>query len=279
MKTIYMLDRYTNKNVMIDKVADEIVDKLKHWDKVVYQPIEATSNNKSSVWIYVGHTFDTDRKGIFQRVLEWEEKDYFDQQQKFSLDIFPFFKKLFKQNFVNSIPVTARFNIFWDQIYFYFYSEERYIFTDFVKELRQELGKNIFLFQIWARDMVRMSPGTDCIVWCNWINLCCKSTRPLPSVEIENIILQNLEWRDIERLKWRCGKLKCSIVYELELYLQESSKYPSKGTQVQVKNCDICGITTSFNIMTWDVVIKTEDWITHRIPLAQIKLKKTTWDK
>jgi hypothetical protein len=64
------------------------------------------------------------------------------------LEIFPFFKKLFKKNFANSIPVTARFHIFADQIYFYFYSEERYIFTDFVKELRQELGKNIFLFQI-----------------------------------------------------------------------------------------------------------------------------------
>lgn len=279
MKTIYVLDWYTNKNVMIDKVADEIVEKLKHGDKVVYQPIEVNSNNKSSVWIYVGHTFDTDRKGNFQRILEWEEKDYFDQQQKFSLDIFPFFKKLFKKNFANSIPVTARFNIFWDQIYFYFYSEERYIFTDFVKELRQELGKNIFLFQIWARDMVRMSPWTDCIVWCNGINLCCKSTRPLPSVEIENIILQNLEWRDIERLKWRCGKLKCSIVYELELYLQESSKYPSKWTKVQVKDCETCGITTSFNIMTGDVVIKTEDGVTHRIPLAQIKLKKPAVEK
>jgi len=34
---------------MIEKVADEIVEKLKHGDKVVYQPIEVNSNNKSSV--------------------------------------------------------------------------------------------------------------------------------------------------------------------------------------------------------------------------------------
>jgi cell fate regulator YaaT (PSP1 superfamily) len=58
--------------------------------------------------------------------------------------------------------------------------------------------------------------------------LCCKSTRALPSVEIENIVLQNLEGRDIEKLKGRCGKLKCSIMYELELYTEESKKFPHK---------------------------------------------------
>ena len=145
-----------------------------------------------------------------------------------ALDIFPLFKKLFRKSFHESIPITARFQIFADQIYFYFYSEERYVFTDFVKELRQELGKNIFLFQIGARDMVKMAPGTDCIRGCNGINLCCKSTRPLPSVEIENIIIQNLEGRDIEKLKGRCGKLKCSLVYELEMYTEEGKKFPPK---------------------------------------------------
>ncbi|MBU0626367.1 hypothetical protein KKG31_06920 [Patescibacteria group bacterium] len=130
-----------------------------------------------------------------------EDKDFFEEQQKIALEIFPIFKKLFKKYFSDSIPVTARYHIFADQIYFYFYSEERYVFSEFVKELRSLLGKNIFLFQVGARDMVKMMPGTDCIAGCNGINLCCKSTRPLPSIEIENIIIQNLEGRDIERLK------------------------------------------------------------------------------
>jgi hypothetical protein len=30
MKTIYALDWYTNKNVVIDKVSDEVFEKLKH---------------------------------------------------------------------------------------------------------------------------------------------------------------------------------------------------------------------------------------------------------
>jgi len=47
-------------------------------------------------------------------------------------------------------------------------------------------------------------------------------------VEIENIIIQNLEGRDIEKLKGRCGKLKCCLVHELELYTEESKKFPHK---------------------------------------------------
>jgi cell fate regulator YaaT (PSP1 superfamily) len=45
---------------------------------------------------------------------------------------------------------------------------------------------------------------------------------------MENLVMQNLEGRDIEKLKGRCGKLKCSLIYELETYIQESKKFPPK---------------------------------------------------
>lgn len=270
-KDIYVLDRYTNKNVLIKWVSEEQFPKLKAWDKIVYASTDQTGVSKQTVWTYLAHDIVTDRQGTFQKVLTGEDKEFFEEQQKLALDIFPLFKKLFKKNFPDSIPVTARFQIFADQIYFYFYSEERYVFTDFVKEFRQELGKNIFLFQIGARDMVKMSPGTDDIVWCNGIHLCCKSSRALPSVEIENIVLQNLEGRDIEKLKWRCGKLKCSLVYELETYVEESKKFPAKWSYVESKWCEVCGTALSFNIMNGDVTVKTKDSVIVRIPYTVIK--------
>ncbi len=231
-KVIYVLDRYTNKNVSVVWADEEAIAKMKHGDRIVYSSVDQTGVSKKTVGIYLGHEIPTEKQGTFEKVLEGEDKEFFDEQQQLALDIFPLFKKLFRKNFPSSVPVTARYQIYADQVYFYFYSEERYIFTDFVKEFRQELGKNIFLFQIGARDMVKMSPGTDCIVWCNGINLCCKSSRPLPSIEIENIIIQNLEGRDIEKLKGRCGKLKCSLIYELELYAEESKKFPPKWSYV-----------------------------------------------
>lgn len=271
---LYVLDWFTNKNIEIIKVDDQSFSTIKTWDKIVYNLEDKNNTTKLSIWINLWHEIVTDRKWTFERKLEWEDKEFFEEQQKFALDIFPLFKDLFKKNFKWSIPVTARFNIYWDQIYFYFYSEERYVFTDFVKWLREKLWKNIFLFQVWARDMVKMSPGTDHIAWCNWLNLCCKSSRALPSVEMENIILQNLEWRDIERLKWRCGKLKCSLIYELELYTEESKKYPPKWSEVDCKSCEAKWYSTSYNIMTWEVTIKTSEWETFRVPVAQLKIIK-----
>lgn len=270
-KKVFVLDRYTNKNVLITWMSEEEIQKLHHGDKIVYSAKDQKWVQQQTVGIYLWHDILTDRQGDFQKVLLWEEREFFEEQQKLALDIFPLFKKLFKKYFPDSIPVTARYQIFADQIYFYFYSEERYIFTEFVKEFRQELGKNIFLFQVGARDMIKMSPGADCIIWCNGINLCCKSTRPLPSVEIENIVLQNLEWRDIEKLKWRCGKLKCSLIYELETYIEESKKFPPKGSYVENVWCDVCGVVSSFNIMNGDVTIRTKEGVTVRIPYTTIK--------
>ena len=274
-KHAYVLDRYTNKNVLIKGMTDDAFSKLKAGSKIVYSSVDQTGVSKQTVGTYLGHEIATDRQGTFDKVLEGEDKDFFDEQQDLALDIFPLFKKLFKKNFPESIPVTARYQIFADQIYFYFYSEERYVFTDFVKEFRQELGKNIFLFQIGARDMIKMSPWTDCLIWCNGINLCCKSSRPLPSVEIENIVLQNLEWRDIEKLKWRCWKLKCSLIYELETYIEESKKFPPKWSYVETKGCEVCGTAYSFNIMNGDVSVKTKEGVTVRIPYTTIKKIKT----
>ena len=273
--SFFVLDWYTNKYVTVEAKDIAFLKDLIPGDKIVYNLLDQYWVSALSVWTYMPYQVETDRKWTFSRVLTWEEKTFFEEQQQFALKIFPLFKKKFKAAFPSSTPVTARFQIFNDQIYFYFYSEERYVFSEFVKDLRQRLDKNIFLFQIGARDMIKLSPATDCLSGCNGAQLCCKSPRPLPSVEIENIVLQNLEWRDIEKLKWRCGKLKCCLIYELDLYTEESKKYPSKWTQVCGKNPgDFCGYVSSYSIMTWDVSIKTEDWAFIRVPLAQLTVKK-----
>jgi cell fate regulator YaaT (PSP1 superfamily) len=141
---------------------------------------------------------------------------------------FPLFKKMFKAAFPGAVPITARYHMFASQRYFYFYAEQRFNFVEFIKEFRQALGWQFFLFQIGARDMIKMSPGTDHIVGCNGLNLCCKSNRPLPSIDVEDLLIQHLDGRDIERLKGRCGKLKCSLIYEVETYIEESKAYLQK---------------------------------------------------
>ena len=288
MKSVLALDRYTNKYLNINKVSPEILENLKVGDKIVYeQPDPKTGAMKLSIWTIISwgvQSGDKDKNFFsadFVRMLEWKEEEEFNTQQEIALKIFPTFKREFQEEFPNSVPVTARFQIFSDQLYFFFYSEERYVFTEFVKKFREKLWKNMFLFQVWARDMMRMSPWADGMMCSSGQCLCCKTCTMLPNIEIESVVMQNLEWRDIERLKWKCWKLKCCLLYELDLYVSESKKFPRKGSKVDMRwlyerrmdeNSDNTWVVASYNIITQDVNIKTSDGFI-RIPVEKLKGK------
>ena len=296
MKSILALDRYTNKYLNINKVSPEILENLKVGDKIVYeQPDPKTGAMKLSIWTIISwgvQSGDKDKNFFsadFVRMLKWKEEEEFNTQQEIALKIFPTFKREFQEEFPNSVPVTARFQIFSDQLYFFFYSEERYVFTEFVKKFREKLWKNMFLFQVWARDMMRMSPWADGMMCSSGQCLCCKTCTMLPNIEIESVVMQNLEWRDIERLKWKCWKLKCCLLYELDLYVSESKKFPRKGSKVDMRwlyerrmdeNSDNTWVVASYNIITQDVNIKTSDGFI-RIPVEKLKgkVKETPKDE
>jgi len=270
MKSIAVLDYFLNKNFNVSDIPDDV--EIHHWDKIAYF-LEEKWTKKESIGTAIWYPLELDRSVPFSRKLTADECMEFAKQQDFALKLFPIFKKKFKANFPWSKPITARYNPITDQLYFYFFSEERYVFGDFVKELRSEIWKNIFLFQVWARDMMRIDPNaavysvwTDC-----WMAIACQWYGPLPSVEVENIAMQWLDWRDIERLKWRCWKLKCSLLYELEIYLKESKDFPERGSSVVCPWWDQKGIVSSYNIITKEVVIKTEEWGVLRIPLSLLK--------
>lgn len=263
-----------NKNLKVVDIPDDV--ELSHWDKISYL-VEEKWNNKESIWTVIGFPLEVDRTAPFVKRLTKEDCEEFAKQQDFALKLFPIFKKKFKAKFQWSKPITARYNPVTDQLYFYFFSEERYVFGDFVKDLRDTIWKNIFLFQVWARDMMRIDPNTkDYVVGSDcWMAIACQGYWPLPSVEVENIAMQWLDWRDIERLKWRCWKLKCSLLYELEIYLNESKEFPERGSSVLCPWGEQKGIVSSYNIITKEVVIKTEEGGVLRVPLSLLKEKNT----
>jgi len=272
MKVIFVLDWYTSKYLRVNWVDDNSFERLTWGDKVVYG-VKNNDRVSSSVWIYLWYDIRSDRDAQFERILEKKDKEYFDDQQKYALDIFPIFKETFKKSFPSSRPITARYQIYSHQVYFYFYSDERYVFWDYVKRLREKIWKNIFLFQVGARDMVRLSPSAKNFLTIDGRPLDAINSWPLPSVPMENIMLQNLDWRDVERLKWPSGKLKESISYETELYLEESKKYPIRWSSVKLKALGISGICLSFNIMSWDVTVKTDKHEIYRVPVEQLEFQ------
>lgn len=268
-KTIYILDRYTNKNFSMTAPADQ---DFALGEKLIFEQIWWDGKKTTSIGTYIGDKYTTiDRAVTYVDRLNSDEITDFDDMQKKAREKFPLFKTMFKEAFPDAIPVTARYHMFVRQWYFYFYGEKRYNFVEFIKSFREELGAQFFLFQIGARDMVKMSPGTDHIIGCNGHNLCCKSNRPLPSIDVEALLVQHLDGRDVERLKWRCGKLKCSLIYEVETYVIESKKFPSKWSTIDMNNCEQCGMVTNFNIMTGKIDVQLDDGMRVQIDLAEVK--------
>ena len=167
MPNIHILDWYTNKYVKVKEVTENEKEKIKAWDKIVYEG-EENWRKKLSIGSFLWYSVETDREGYFLRTLDGEEKTFFQEQQKEALSYFPSFKKDFKSTFEWSMPVTARYQIFSRQIYFYFYSEQRYQFGDFVKNFQQKVGAGIFFFQIGARDIHKTQSSVSSDAWHGW---------------------------------------------------------------------------------------------------------------
>ncbi len=255
-KAIYILDRYTSKNFKLEVGSQE---EFVLNEKLVFYA-DKEKDAIPSIGMYIGEKFSSiQREWIYDRRLTSKEGEEFDSTQKKAREHFPLFKKLFKKNFPDATPVTARYHIFSHQCYFYFYAEHRLDFKNFIMEFRQQFPGRFFFYQVDARNMIKMSPATDYMLWIDGRPLPCKSNLPLPNVEVDDILIQHLEGRDIERLKWLSGKLKCSLSYELDTYIEESKYFPQRGTRVSTDLGDREGVVTDFNIMTRMITLKTDE--------------------
>lgn len=268
MKYIYVLDRLINKPIRLT-VQNEKDSNLSftYWEKILYKNSE---NEDYFVWTYLWYPCDSLKNWIYIWRLNDKQNQQFQQQQQKAKDVFELFKREFKSTFPDSIPVTARIDFSGNVAYFYFYAENRFDFVWFLKEFRKKLGYNFFLFQIWARDRIRMSPGADDIYWTCWYKICCKSGKcPLPTVDADNITTQNLENRWIEKMKWRCWKLKCCLNYEKKIYSSEWSEYPKKWDEFKIngKSMRCCW----FNIMNWEIIVKNSDDEISKIDIKEYK--------
>jgi len=189
MQTIYLLDRLISKHVAVRDVPDHVSFGV--GEKVIYLNKE---DNKKYIGINVGYELAADKDGSYVGALAGKIDEQFQQHQARALEYYKLFKQQFGSQFKGAIPITARSDLNGNIIYFYFYSEDRYNFAEFVKAFRQQLPCQFFIYQVGARDMMRLSPhAKDYLAACGCGPLGCCSLGKLPSVEMDNIALQSLE--------------------------------------------------------------------------------------
>ncbi|MEK7167897.1 MAG: regulatory iron-sulfur-containing complex subunit RicT [Patescibacteria group bacterium] len=114
-----------------------------------------------------------------------------------------------------------------------FIADGRVDFRDLVKELTRHFQKLVRLHQLGVRDEAKISGDVGS---CG-LGLCCRGhLKKLGSVTSELAEQQQVAHRGSERLSGVCGRLKCCLAYEKELYEGIIKKLPAVGTRVKTKH-------------------------------------------
>lgn len=140
-----------------------------------------------------------------------------------------------------------------NQLVVYFAAEGRVDFRALVADLKRCFPKRVMLFQIGARDAIRT---IGAIGPCGRPSCCSIFLRRFESVTMKMAKEQMLDLNP-SRLLGACGKLKCCLRHEHELYCELLSKLPKVGQWVQTPKGR--GQVTDLNVLLMRVTVSLED--------------------
>lgn len=248
MSTIYLLDRLILKPVKVTCKQDV---SLAPKSRVIYLDEE----NKEAAWTVLGYETPCNKSWTFARQLTWQELETFLGYQEKAEKMYELFASKFTAEFPEAVPLTARMNSSGNQVYFYFFAETRFQFGEFVKSFRQQIWYHFFLYQVGARDRVRLHPRLEERYDPSWMPLMYHIFKhPLPNVESDMLASQWLDGRSSDKIKDRSGKLDHTLLFEADRYTEESKRYPIRGSivrrQGQERKC------MWFNLLTQEIKLR-----------------------
>ena len=146
----------------------------------------------------------------------------------------------------------------------FFTAEHRVDFRDLVKDLVQRFRMRVELRQIGPRDAAKNSGGIgDC-----GRELCCSSwLREFAPVSIRMAKDQGLALNP-NKISGQCGKLKCCLAYEDEIYRELGQGFPKIGKRVSCSSGIVNVI--SKNLLKQEITVILDDG-------EQLVLKKGDW--
>jgi cell fate regulator YaaT (PSP1 superfamily) len=151
-----------------------------------------------------------------------------------------------------------------NKLIFFFSAEGRVDFRALVKELAKRYRTRIEMRQIGVRDeaklLGRLGP-------CGRV-LCCrvflKCLKPIPM----KIAKSQKSTLDPAKISGRCGRLKCCLNFEDEVYTELKKTLPRRGTNVQTPSGP--GVVVGQEIIEQKVVVRLEEGAQMKFPVAEI---------
>ena len=149
---------------------------------------------------------------------------------------------------------------------FYYTAEERVDFRQLIKDMAKAFGIRIEMRQIGYRQEAQRLGG---IGSCGR-ELCCSTwLTDFRSVSTSAARYQQLSLNP-QKLAGQCGKLKCCLNYELDLYLEALKDFPSQDTKLKTeKGIAFCQKTDIFKETLW-FSYKDEPANWHRLSKEQV---------
>ncbi len=140
-----------------------------------------------------------------------------------------------------------------ERIVFYFLAEKRVDFRELVKDLAREYQTRIELRQIGVRDEAKLlADYGDC-----GKPVCCNTHMTyMPPVSMRMAKLQK-STLDPSKISGRCGRLKCCLRFEQDVYEEFHKELPSPGTRIVTPKGQ--GKVLAQEILARKVLVEFED--------------------
>jgi cell fate regulator YaaT (PSP1 superfamily) len=140
-----------------------------------------------------------------------------------------------------------------ERVVFYFLAEKRVDFRDLVKDLAREYQTRIEMRQIGVRDEAKLlADYGDC-----GKPVCCNThMAQMPPVSMRMAKLQK-STLDPSKISGRCGRLKCCLRFEQDVYEEFQKQLPPSGARVVTKKGQ--GKVLAQEILARKVLVEFED--------------------
>jgi cell fate regulator YaaT (PSP1 superfamily) len=140
-----------------------------------------------------------------------------------------------------------------ERIIFYFLSEKRVDFRELVKDLAREFQTRIEMRQIGVRDEAKLlADYGDC-----GKPVCCNThMTTMPPVSMRMAKLQK-STLDPSKISGRCGRLKCCLRFEQDVYEEFQKQLPQPGARILTRKGQ--GRVLAQEILARKVLVEFED--------------------
>lgn len=134
-------------------------------------------------------------------------------------------------------------------------ADKRIDFRELVRDLAHEFRTRIEMKQIGVRDGSGIIGGFgDC-----GRSLCCTEwLREFKPISVKMAKEQGLALNP-SKITGMCGRLKCCLSYEAEIYQHARRRFPRMGTLCRVRGQDIVGPARGYNVLRETVILQHQE--------------------